>query len=370
MRFYIDTTELNAGISTVIKAMSSRSNSMTILEGIYIAAYEGSILLKCSDLSLQIETILPATVEEEGAIVLPGRIFSEMAKKLPGDSVYISNEENTVTIKSGRAQTTLQASSAMDYPDMPEVGAQFSVKIKQRTLKDMIKQSIFATAQDDTKPILTGVLMELNANELTMVALDGYRLAMRRERLDGEYGERSVVVPGKSLSEIRRILNDGDEDMVTLTFSKTHVSLDMGYTTVISRLLDGEFIRYKQILPEDHATRASINRQELLDAIERASLMAREGKNNLIKFSFKDEIVVLTANNDLGRIQEEIPITNTGNELDIAFNSKYFSDVLKCLEDDELFLDMNNNISPCVVRPMQGDEFFYLILPVRLFSGM
>lgn len=367
MRFFIDNADLNAGISTVIKAMPTRT-TISILEGIFIEAQKDSIKIKCSDLSLLIETYIPATVEEEGAAVLPGRLFSEMARKLPGESTLIYDSNDTVYIESGRTKTTLQASDAKQFPDMPSINGDKALVIKQNTLKEMIKQTIFATAQDDTKPILTGVLMEIADNVLTLVALDGYRLALRREALDSQTGDFSVVVPAKSLAEINRTLLDTDEE-TRLFFSKTHMLLDMGHTKLITRLLDGEFIRYKQILPDKHSTRVRLNRQELLEALERASLMAREGKSNLVKFSFSGETLTMSANSELGHINEEIRTEIIGNELDIAFNVRFFSDVLKNLDDEYLYLDMTSNISPCVVIPVQGDSFYYLILPVRLFSN-
>jgi DNA polymerase-3 subunit beta len=199
-----------------------------------------------------------------------------------------------------------------------------------------------------------------------MVALDGYRLALRKESLSAPCGESSVVVPAKSLAEISRILLDTDET-VEIMITKTHLVLDMGCTRMTTRLLEGEYIKYKQILPTDHKTRVRLNRQELATSVERASLMAREGKSNLVKLSFSMDTLTITANNELGKINEEVGIDLSGSELDIAFNAKYFTDVLRTLDDEEIYLDMNSNISPCVVRPVQGDKFYYLILPVRLF---
>lgn len=367
MRFFIDNTDLNAGISTVIKALPTRT-TINILEGIFIEAKNNTIKLKCSDLSLQIETFIPATVEEEGAAVMPGRLFSEMARKLPGENCLIYSFNDTVYIESGRAKTALQASDAKQFPEMPSINGEKAMLIKQSTFKEMIKQTIFATAQDETKPILTGVLMETADNILTLVALDGYRLALRREVMPIEIDDMSIVVPAKSLSEINRTLFDSDEE-IKLYFSKTHMLIDMEHTKLITRLLDGEFIRYKQILPDKHNTRVRVNRQELLEALERASLMAREGKSNLVKFSLSADTLTMSANSELGNINEEIKTEIIGNELDIAFNVKFFSDVLKSLDDEYLYLDMTNNISPCVVMPVQGNSFYYLILPVRLFSN-
>ena len=368
MRLFVNTQELNAAISTVTKALATKT-TMSILEGIYIEAEDNNLMLRCTDLSLQIETIIPATVEEEGAIVLPGRLFSEMARRFPGESTSIFTSDKTASLSSGRAKADIQGESSLEYHNMPEVKKEFEVRIKKNALKNMIKQCVFATAQDDTKPILTGVLLEIHGSELDMVALDGFRLALRREKINDIGGEKSVVVPAKSLLEISRIIDDSDDE-ISVVFSNTHILIDMQHTRIKTRLMEGEFIKYKRMLPDSHSTRVRVKRQELYDSLERVSLMAREGKSNLIKFSYASDTLSLSANSEIGRSNEELDVSIMGSDIDIAFNSKYFSDVLKVLDDEEIFLDMNNNISPCVVSPVQGERFYYLVLPVRLFSGM
>ena len=368
MYFNINTQDLNAGISTVIKALSART-TMSILEGIYIEAADNSVLLKCNDLSLQIETILPAEVAKEGSIVLPGKLFSELVRKLPGAETTISATKSSAVVESGRSSTSIQGESAAEFLSMATVSREFSFKIKPAALKSMARQCIFAAAQDESRPILTGALLEIENGMLTLVALDGYRLALRREPIEGPPAEQKVVIPSKSLLEISRILPDG-ENSVDIVFSKTHVMIDLGHTRVTARLLDGEYIKYKQILPDTHNTRARVNREALMGGIERVALMARESKSNLIKFSFKPDMLRMSSNSELGNSEDELDINLIGADLDIAFNARYYLDVLKALDDNELYLDMNNNISPCVVRPINGDAFYYLILPVRLFSGM
>ncbi|MBQ9832691.1 MAG: DNA polymerase III subunit beta [Clostridia bacterium] len=366
MRFTVDTQEFNAGISTVIKALSSKT-SMAILEGIYIEARENDVLLKCTDLSLQIETVIGATVEEEGKIVLPGRILSEMIRKMPNELTSVNVENKTAYIESGRAKTAIKGESSEDYHDMAKIKNSISFKISHNKLKNMIKQCIFATAQDDTKPILTGVLLEAEGNSVTMVALDGYRLAMRKEYVSQEVEAEKIVIPYKSLLEIGRTVTDGDEEL-TVNVSKTSINIDMGYTTITSRLLDGDFIKYRNILPENHLTRVRISREELAQSIERVSIISREEKTNLISLNFENDKLLITANSEIGKSNEEIDADIIGNDIKIAFNSKYMTDVLKTLDDDEIYLEMNNNISPCIIRPLDGEKFYYLVLPVRHFS--
>lgn len=366
MKLLMDVKTLNAGIATVVKSLSSRP-AIPVLEGIYLSATSEGLLLRCSDLSLQIESIVSATVEEEGTTVVPGRLFAEICRKLPEETVDIRLDGHTLLLKSGRARTTLQCMDAKEYPDMALTGKAQTLHIPQVALKDMIRQTVFATAQEESKPILTGVLCELSGNEFTTVALDGFRLALRRFPLGQSFEAREAVVPNKSFVEISRTLLDSEEN-VEVQFSPTHLLIDMGHTRIISRLLDGDFIRYKSILPQDHVTRVRVNRNELLESIDRAMLMAREGNNNLVRFSVAEDSLKLFANSAMGRIDEEVPIHLNGDPIEIAFNARYFCDVLKVLSDEEVFLDMNNNVSPCVVRPIQGDAYYYLILPVRIFA--
>lgn len=367
MKFFINSKELNEGISTVIKAVSVRT-TMGILEGVYIEARDNALLLKCSDLSLQIETVIPATVEEEGKIVLPGRIFSEIIKKVPGEMTEIYTEEKTAFIESGRIKTSLQGMNADDFPYMSEFTSKTEFSISHKTFKNMIKQTIFAIAQDETKPILTGICFEFKENGLSMVALDGYRLAIRNETLDKNFEETTIVVPGRALSEISKLLADTG-DLIDISFSATHLKITIGETTTITRLMDGEFIKYKHIITDTHTTRARVNRTEMQDSIERASLIAREGKANIVKLSFTPDKLFVSANSELGKSNEDINISTIGNDLEIAFNAKFMNDVLRFLDDEYIYLDMNNSISPCMIRPIQGSEYFYLILPVRHFSG-
>lgn len=368
MKLTVNTQELNAALSTAVKALSSK-NTVSILEGIYAEAIGSELLLRCTDLSIQIDTVIGASIEKEGACVFPGRLFSEFVRRLPGDETEMWSEKNGMHIESGRATSTMQTENSKEYICMPDVHREFSIAITKAVLKNMIRQCTFATAQDDSKPILTGVLFEIENGVLSMVALDGYRLAMRTEKINVNGEVRNVVVPARGLIEISRMLDDSEE-LINLVFSKTHLMIDMGHTRIITRLMDGDFIRYKQILPAGHTTRTIVNRQELLESIERVSLMARESKRNHIKFSFEGDTITITANSDIGNSREVINANVTGNDIDIAFNAKYFSDVLKVLDDEFVALEMNNNVSPCVVIPENGDKYYYLILPVRLFNGI
>lgn len=369
MRFTVNTRELNEAVSIVTKAMPAHS-SLPILEGIYILASGSTLFMKCSDLSLQIETEIPAFVEEEGCAVLPGRLFAELIRRLTGESVDFDGEKNSIKISSDRVKTSLQVSSGDEYPEMRRVDDEFSAEISQAKLRSMIRQTIFAVSIEESKPILNGVCLEFGEdNVLKMVALDGFRLAMRREKTEKCTGSKKVVIPSRAMQEIANILSGGEEK-IKLVFSSTHIKIDFGYTKLISRLMDGEYVSYAGILPKNHSTHAIVNCRELQNSTERASLLAREGKSNLIKFSFADDTLTITANSEKGSINDQMPIQLMGKPLDIAFNAKYILDVMKFLEDESVYMRMNNSVTPCVIEPLEGDSFYYMVLPVRLFSGV
>lgn len=366
MHFYMETKTLHAGLAAVNKALSAHP-AMPILEGIYLEATDRGVLLRCSDLSLQIECLLPATVEEYGDTVVPGRLFSEMVRKMSEDTIDFVLSEQTAQLKCGRVKTVMQCMDPDEYPQMAVMGQQVCFRVEQNILRDMIKRTVFSTAQDESKPILTGVLMQTLEQELTMVALDGYRLALCKAELKDTCEKNSAVVPARSLQEIARALQDSDEP-VEIHMTQTHILVDLQHTKITVRLLDGDFIRYEQMLPKEHATRVRINRSALYESIDRAMLMAREGNNNLVRFQFEQENMKINSNSSVGQIDEELSVDLMGEPIKIAFNARYFSDVLKVLDDEELYLDMKNNISPCVVRPIQGSAFYYLILPVRILN--
>lgn len=366
MHLYVETKSLTAGISAVNKALSSKP-ALPVLEGIYFHASSEGLQLRCTDLLLQIECTIPATVEEEGEFVLSGRFFSDLVRSLPGETVELKQSGGSIDISSGRSHCSIQCIDEDEYPEMPFRDEAFQITLPQRRLRDMINRTVFSTSTEESKPILSGVLMELTSDALTFVALDGYRLAMCKAPQQTAAGEREAIVPAKSLMEIGRFLQD-TEDSVSLIFTGTHVLLDMEHTRIMARLLDGDFIKYKQILPADHATRVRINRLEMLDSLNRAMLLAREGNNNLVRLNIADEKIQITANNAKGRINEETYVEINGADIEIAFNARYFVDVLKVLDDEYLYMDMSNNVSPCVIRPIQGEAFYYLVLPVRIFT--
>ena len=366
MHFYMDSKELTEGVLSVIKALPVRT-TMPILEGIYLEATKDGVKLKCSDLMLQKECILPATVEEEGFAVVPGKLFSEIVRKLPESIAEVTLTGKSLDISCGRAKSSLQCVEATEeFPEMRFTGETYTVKMDHDDCRDMISQTVFATAQDDSKPILTGVLLELG-EEITIVATDAYQFARRSMPLKNPVPERNVVIPGKSMIEISRMMDETEED-VELTFTKTHVCVNIKHSRLVARLLDGDYIKYKQILPKDHTTRVMIDKCELMESIDRAQLMAREGNNNIV-MKFHNNKLTITANSFAGKISEEMDVSINGEDIDIAFNPRFCMNILKCIPDEKIYMDFTTSISPCVLRPVKTEGFYYLIVPVRIYSN-
>jgi DNA polymerase-3 subunit beta len=367
MRIRLNKTELSNALSVVTRAIASRT-TMPILEGVYMEAMDDHVKLIATDLQKGIETSLPAIVLEKGAVVLPGRLFSEVVRKLPEEEVEIALQGTTVALDCLYSHTTLSAQDAEQYPSLPAVESALPITVSQVKFKDLIRQTIFSVATEELRPALTGALLEINGENCRMVALDGFRLALRQTKLGDNYGSLNAVIPGSSLTEIAKVLSSNAEDKMRITLTATHFLADMGNTRFITRLLDSEYVKYNQILPSEWRSRAKVATSEFGAALERASTLAREGRNNLVRFNMTSSEIVLKADSEFGQANEKIGCKLEGEELEIAFNARYLNDILKNLDEDELYLCFNTNISPCVIRPIEGDDFLYLVLPVRIYA--
>lgn len=372
MLLTMNAQDLLDGLNTVTRALAARP-AKQILEGVLIEADDQGVMLTCSDGSLSIETTLAAEVAEPGRTVLPGRIFNELVRKLPGGSVTIKAGANhAASIQCMSSKSNIAGMNPAEYPEIAEVTGGRKINIPQNRLKEMITRVVFAIATDESRQILTGCLLEVARDEARMVALDGFRLAIQKVAQPFELPEGQdvlkAVIPGRVLSELSRILLDEDA-FCTLTFDRTHMQASFGSTRLSTVLLAGEYIDYRKILPPSFRTQAMTGKNQLQDAIDRASLMAREGKNNLVRLSFSDGRLAITSNAELGDVHEELDAALTGDPIEIAFNAKYLTDVIRSISDDELCMKFNSNVSPCVVSPKEGDQYLYLILPVRVFQA-
>ena len=364
MKIVCEKEKLLKGINSVINGVASKT-TMPVLEGIYIKATKEGLTLIGSDIDVSIETKVEADVIQEGSIVIDSRIFSEIIRKLPNSEVKIEISENDlIQITCEKSVFNLVFMNSSDYPSLPSINEDISVEVPQNLLKNMIKGTSFAIAQDETRPILQGILFEVKNRELNLVALDGYRLAVRNELLDVD-NNIEVVIPGKTLNEVSKILEDNN-DIVKITFTNNHILFNINNTKIISRLLDGKFVNYVSLLPQEYKLLVNVKKQELQQGIERASLMAKDGNSNLIRLDVQEDILVITSNSQLGKVREEVNINLQGEGVQIAFNSRYLLDVLKNMEDDDVVIEMTSSVSPCVIKGRNSNSSKYLVLPVRL----
>ncbi|GFN37112.1 DNA polymerase III subunit beta [Tepidimicrobium xylanilyticum] len=362
MRIQVNQNTLANHINIVQKGISSRT-TMQILDGILLNTINGKLKLTATDLEIRIESNIECNIMEEGAIVVNSRIFGDIIKKLPNSTINITVKDNNINIVCENSEFNILGSPAYEYPELPAIINQSSFNIPKDLLKSAIKQTVFATTQDETRPILTGVLLEISEGIASFVALDGYRLALRSIPINDNINTK-IVIPGRVLNELNKILDDEDE--LTITTAPGHIIFNMGDTIVSSRLLEGQFLNYRDIIRKDHKTSIVVNRKELQDSLERASLLAKEEKANLVKLNIVDNKVIIKSNSEIGNVHEEINSVQNGDNINIAFNSKYIIDGIKAIDSEEIELHFVDRLNPCIMNPVGDENYIYLVLPVRL----
>lgn len=371
MKFTCEKALLQTAVATVLRAVSPKS-SIPALEGILIQAGDG-LQLTGYNLQTGISTSLPAAVQEPGRLVLSARLFSEIIRKFPDDMVSFSSDDFMVHLSCGMARFNIMGIDPEEFPDLPSVEQGEGFNIMQKNLKSMISQTLFAVSNDDTRPIHTGSLFEVGENELTVVSIDGFRLALRREQLQrrAAFQDFSFVVPGAALSEVERICAD-TEELVTVTQGDRHILFQIGDTYLISRRLEGEFLDYRSAIPSSHTIEVIVQNKELLTAIDRVSLMISEQNKSPLRCLFQDGQLCISTQTAIGDANDRCPIQGDGKNLEIGFNNSYLMDALRYAPCQQVRLEMTTGVSPCVVRPLEGEEenFLYMVLPVRLKAGV
>ena len=352
-------------VLNVQKAVSTKS-CLTALEGILIRTKEMAISLCGYDLELGISTEIPAVVDQPGQIVINAKILADIIRKAPAETITITTDERLIaTITSAPAEFSIVGISAEDYPGLPKLSDAEKMTIDCLTLKGMIRQTLFATSETDVKPINTGTLFEVSENELKLVSVDGYRLAMRKEPVVGEK-KMNFVVPGKALSEIVKLLPDSDDTKVDISSGKKHIIFYIENYCVVSRLLEGEFLDYKAAIPAEHTSEITVNTKKLIESIDRVSLVVTDRLKSPIRCLFADDIAKVSCITTVGKANDEIAVSTQGNPVEIGFNNKYLIDALKNTECDEVKIQVNGALSPMKIVPLEGDSFVFLVLPVRL----
>ena len=355
---------LQKGVTTVSKAVPSKT-TMPILGCILLNAEDGIIKMTANDMELGIETIINGTIEQEGKIALDAKIFSEIVRKLPDNEVIIETDNNFVTtIICEKAKFSIPGQSGDDFAYLPTIEREKKITLSQFTLKEIIRQTIFSISDSESNKMMSGELIEINENQLKIVSLDGHRISIRKVELKDFYEPIKVVVPGKTLNDVSKILSGEVDKEVTLFFTTNHIVFEFDQTVVVSRLIEGEYFKINQMLNGDYETSIKINKKELLNCIDRATLLVKESDKKPIIVGVNDNQMEVKLISSMGSLKEEIEIEKTGKDILIGFNPKFISDALRVIDDEIVTIYMINPKAPCFIKD-ENESYIYLILPVN-----
>ncbi|SFC85006.1 DNA polymerase III subunit beta [Butyrivibrio sp. YAB3001] len=364
MKFVCSKTNLVNGLQIVSKAVPSKT-TMSILECIFIDVTEGIIKFIANDMELGIQTIVEGNILERGYIAIDAKLLVDIIRKLPDNDVTIeSDSNNKVTISCEKAKFNLIGRKGDDFTHLPSIEKIDGVNISQYTLKNVIQKTIFSIAENDANKMMGGELFEVDGENLKLVALDGHRISIRKVKLNGNFNYKKVIVPGKTLGEISKILGDNTEKIVSIFFTDKHILFEFEKTTVVSRLIEGEYFSIDQMLSSDYETKISVNRKELLECIDRATLLVKEGDKKPVIIAITEGKMELKINSAIGSMDEEIDIDKQGKDLMIGFNPKFLIDALRAIEDEIVEIYLVNPKAPCFLRD-KDSTYTYLVLPVN-----
>ena len=364
MKLIFTKSNLNKAVGIVMKAVPTRT-TMSILECILIDASTNEIKFTANDMELGIETIVEGEIIEKGKVAIDAKIFSEIVRKLPDNDITIETDDNyTSTITCEKSKFNIAGKSGDDFSYLPVIIKEKSISLSQFTLKETINQTIFCTSPNDNNKMMTGELFEVKDNVLKVVGLDGHRIAIRNINLSGNADDVKVVVPGKTLNEISKILSSDAESVVNIYFTNNHILFEFDNTMVVSRLIEGEYFKINQMLSSDYETKVVINKKEFLDSIDRANLLIREGDKKPIIINITDGSLEVKVQSAIGSLNEDIDINKEGKDIMIGFNPKFLIDALRVIDDETVDIYLVNPKAPCFIRDKE-ENYIYLILPVN-----
>lgn len=364
MKIVCSKENLSKGVSTVQKAVPTRT-TMAILECILIDASTNEIKLTANDMEIGIETTIEGTIEERGVIALDAKFFGEIVRSLPDSDVVITSDSSYKTnITCGKASYDIVGKSGDDFARIPIIPRNDPIIISQFSLREIIRQTIFSISVGDSNKLMTGELFSIKDNVLRVASLDGHRISIRNLTLNASYEDKKVIVPGKTLNEISKIISGNTDDMVNIYISENHIIFDFESTTVVSRLIEGEYFNVDQMLSPDYNTKMTVNKKELLDCICRAMPLVKEGDKKPIIFDVNDNNIEISLRSTVGSMNEDIEAVKEGSDIKIAFNPQFFIDALRVIDEEEVNLYMVNSKAPCFVKN-DDESFIYLILPVN-----
>ena len=369
MKFICEKDKILKGINSVINGVASKT-TMPVLEGILIQTNDNELKLTTYDLEIGIEYILEANVEEQGNTVVNAIMFSEIIRKLPNKNIKIAiNENNLLEIECEGSLYKLATMNPDEFPELPRINIDNSIEIEQTVLKNMIRKTIFAVSQEENRPIFTGCLFEVINGKLNVVAVDGYRLAIKSSIINEKGNDFSSVIPGKTLNEVNKIISDSFEP-IKIGISKNQALFEMENCKIVTRLLDGEFLKYSNTIPASWETRIRVNKNNIQECFERIILISASSIEKEKKYPVKIDIeigkVTISCANQTGDAKEEIYVETEGKELEIGFNPRFFLDALKAIDDEEVYIEFGTNRSPAIIKAVENGDYTYMILPIKM----
>ena len=365
MNIICDKFLLSGAIDGVSRAVTNRSGN-PVLEGIHMVADGFQLTLTGYDLEMAITITIEANVHTPGECVVNAKLLGDMVRRMPSDQVSSELQDNgSVTIKGGVAEFELTALNTNDFPELPKPGADPTLTISAACLHDIVDKTIYAVSQDDKKPAHTGELFVIEPDKLTVVALDGYRLAIVERKVEAQK-EIRIIIPSKTMMEVNKLIGDKEEDMVVISANRRYVvfSTNQGYT-ILSRLIEGEFLNYESVLPHGYRTKVTLDTRDFIESIERASLIITERLKNPLRIQFTPEKVMVRCQTSLGKVADEFDAKTEGEKIEIGFNNRYLLDALRASRCEQVTLEISGPLSPVKILPSEGEDFIYLVLPVR-----
>ena len=365
MKLICNGLQLADAVNKVVKATAAKTLN-PVLEGIKLCCKGDGLTLTATDTEIFLEKKIPAEVLSEGEIVVKGRYFAEFIRKLDKEQIELcTKEEGILTIKYTDAESSMPAMNADEFPIVEKKLEKIKFTLKQKELSDLIGKIAFSCSLDDARPLLKGCLFDISDGVLTGVALDGFRMALCSKHVECNFEKVSAIIPQRSLMELDRLMENQDED-VTVYIQDNSLKAEVSNTVIIVRLLEGNFVNYRQVIPSSFMTNVAVNKTQLEEGIDRAAIVAKGDKNNLVKFEIKENTMLIKADTDIGKVCESIMVNLAGRDLIIAFNSRYISEALKVIGDEYVKIYFNTEVSPCIIKPCSGEDYLYLILPVRI----
>lgn len=364
MHIICDKSKLIEGMNIVMKAIPGKT-TMMILECVVIEVKDNQIKLIANDLQLGIETLIDGEIKQEGSVAVGAKVFFEIIRKLPSDNVSITvDEDYHMNISCGKAKFNIMAKATDEFPYLPNIVKDKNVNISQFTLKDIIRQTVFSISDNENAKVMTGELFGIHDSELKVVSLDGHRISIRKVKLNQSYDDVSVIIPGKTLIEISKIINGGMDDEVSIFFTDKHVLFEFEDTIVLSRLIEGEYYKIDKMLSTDYETKVTVNKREMLECIDRSTLLLKESDKKPVIIDVQDDYMKFAMNSAIGSMDEDIDATKEGKDILIGFNPRFLMDALRVIDEDEITMYMINPKAPCFIRD-QEETYIYLILPVN-----